>query len=64
MHQAFYNHIGSRNPAAEMTAAAETAGRGTARVQWVARQWEMAGVLALMGASAIYGVFALTHLGL
>ena len=64
MHQAFYNHIGSRNPASEMTAAAETVGRYAALVQWVARQWEMVGVLALMGSSAIYGVFALTHLGL
>ena len=64
MHQAFYNHIGSRNPAAEMTVAAETAGRGAELVQWVARQWEMVGVLALMGSSAIYGVFALTHLDL
>ena len=64
MHQAFYNHIGSRNPAAEMTVTAETAGRCAALVQWVARRWEMVGVLALMGSSATYGVFALTHLGL
>ena len=60
MQQTFYNHIGSRNPAAETG----TAGRGTALAQWIAHRWEMGAVLALMGASAIYGVFALTHLGL
>ena len=31
---------------------------------WVACRWDFVGMLALMGASAIYGVFALTHLGL
>ena len=65
MREAFYNHIGSSNPAAETgTAETGTAGRGKAVVRWVARRWEMIGVLALMGSSATYGVFALTHLGL
>lgn len=59
MQQALYNHISISNPSA-----AGTAQRGTALVRWVAHRWELAGVLALMGSSAAYGVFALTHLGL
>ena len=30
----------------------------------MAGRWDMVGVLALMGSSAAYGVFALAHLGL
>jgi len=33
-------------------------------VRWAAARWELAGVLALMGSSAAYGVFALAHVGL
>lgn len=37
-------------------------GAGLAR--WVSQRWELVGVLALLGSSAAYGVYALTHLGL
>lgn len=33
--------------------------RGLGR--WIARHWDLAGVLTLMGSSAAYGVYALTH---
>lgn len=32
-------------------------------VRWIARWWDLVGVLALLGASAACGVFSLTHLG-
>ncbi len=37
---------------------------GASLLQRLARRWDMVGVLALMGSSAAYGVFALAHLGL
>ncbi len=37
------------------------AGRVRGRVRWIFRQWDLVGVLALMGSSAAYGVYALTH---
>ena len=37
---------------------------GAGLVRWVAHRWEMVGVLALLGSSAAYGAYALTHLGL
>ena len=60
MQQALYNRTGISDPAAT-TGRAQ---RGTAVVRWVARRWELAGVLALMGSSAAYSAVALTHLGL
>jgi hypothetical protein len=48
MQQALYNHIGISHPAAAT---------GTT-------QRKTTGVLALIGSSAAYSVFALTHLGL
>ena len=60
MEQTLYDHIGISNPAA----ATGTTQRGAAVVRWVARRWELAGVLALMGSSAAYGVFALGRLAL
>ena len=32
--------------------------------RWLAHQWDLVGVVALIGSSAAYGVYALTHLGL
>ena len=36
---------------------------GAALVRWIVRQWDLVGVLALLGSSAAYGAYALTHLG-
>lgn len=46
------------------TTATAPAARPLGLLRRVARQWELVGVLALMGSSAAYGVFALAHLGL
>lgn len=37
---------------------------GAGLVRWIARRWDLVGVLALLGSSAAYGAYALTHLGL
>ena len=60
MQQALYSRTDISDPAAT-TGRAQ---RSTAVVRWVARWWELAGVLALMGSSAAYSAVALTHLGL
>jgi len=64
MQQAIYNNSinGARNTNLTMTTA--SAARPSGLVRWVARRWDMGGVLALMGSSAAYGAFALAHLGL
>ena len=65
MQQAIYNNSSISNSG--RTASAETTGaavHGTGVVCWIARRWDMVGVLTLMGSSAAYGVFALAHLGL
>ena len=46
------------------TAETETAKRGTGLVRRIAHWWDLVGVLALMGSSAAYGMYALMHLGL
>jgi hypothetical protein len=61
MQQAIYNST-IRNSG--RTANTVTAKRGTRLVQKIARKWDMAAVVALMGSSAVYGIFALAHLGL
>ena len=33
-------------------------------VRWLAHRWDLVGVVALIGSSAAYGVYALAHLGL
>ena len=32
--------------------------------RWLAHRWDLVGVLTLIGSSAAYGVYTLTHLGL
>ncbi len=64
MQQALYNNtVSISNPAqtADVTPAG-TATRGAGMVRWIVRRWDLVGVLALMGSSAAYGVFALAHL--
>ena len=65
MQQALYNNSSLSNSGRTAIAAtAGTAAHGTGVVRWVARRWDMVGVLALMGSSAAYGILALAHLGL
>ena len=66
MQQAIYNNNSSisnsgRTASADTT---ETAAHGAEIVRWIARRWDLVGVLTLMGSSAAYGVFALAHVGL
>ncbi len=61
MQQAIYNNSNLDNtlriqPAGRMPGAAKS---GTRLVRWIARRWEMAGVLTLLGSSAAYAVCAL-----
>jgi hypothetical protein len=46
------------------TASRKSAQPGAGLVRWIARKWDLVGVLALLGSSAAYGVFALAHTGL
>lgn len=46
------------------TAATAPAARPVGLARRMAGRWDMTGVLALLGSSAAYGVFALAHLGL
>jgi len=41
-----------------------TAKPGAGLVRWIAHRWDLVGMLALLGSSGAYGVYALTHLGL
>ena len=62
MQQAIYNPICiPTNPTAQTQTPAVRAARV---LRWVSRKWDLVGVVALMGSSAAYGVFALAHLGL
>ncbi len=67
MQQAIYNNIDSTiriqntNPAANR---GMNAPQAAGVLRWAARRWDLAGVLALMGSSAAYGVFTLAHLSL
>ena len=65
MQQAIYNNI-SNGIAIQTTKTGKTAtaARPAGLLRWVARKWDLVGVLALMGSSAAYGVYALAHLGL
>ena len=61
MQQAIYNSSIQTNAAATTgTSAPKAAGL----LRWVARRWDLVGVLTLIGSSAAYGVFALAHVGL
>ena len=71
MQQAIYNNSSISNISSSSnsgrTASAdttETAAHGAGIVRWIARRWDLVGVLTLMGSSAAYGVFALAHVGL
>ncbi len=66
MQQAIYNTSQTTlriqtNPAASTGASAPQA---VGVLRWVARRWDLVGVLTLMGSSAAYGAFALAHVGL
>ena len=65
MQQAIYNRsnlirLSQTNPAASSRTTSPAAGV----LRWVARKWDLVGVVALMGSSAAYGAFALAHVGL
>lgn len=67
MQQAIYNTIGSTVslPASSGVQTGQSAKTGTAKVpRWTGRKWDLVGVVALMGACAAYGVFALAYVGL
>lgn len=67
MQQAITNSIriqNTNNKATTGRAANANAPKAAGLVRWAAARWEMVGVLALMGSSAAYGVFALAHVGL
>lgn len=36
----------------------------TGLVRWIAHRWDLVGMLALIGSSAAYAMYALAHLGL
>ena len=59
MQQAIYSTIRIQTNSVGVSAP-KTAGL----LRWVARRWDLVGVLTLMGSSAAYGVFALAHVGL
>ncbi len=61
MQQTIYNTIRIQNTNQTTTT---PAARPIGLLRWVARKWDLVGVLALMGSSAAYGLFALAHLGL
>jgi len=60
MQQAIYSSIRIQNTNAAGVRAPKAAGL----LRWVARKWDLVGVLTLMGSSAAYSVFALAHVGL
>ena len=60
MQQAIYNTIHGIGIQAARTNKTVAAGcRRSGLGRWVAQSWELVGVLALMAASAAYGLFAL-----
>ena len=69
MQQAMYNNIINvriSNPGrtANVAKTSVTASLTAGVLRWVGRKWDLVGVVALMGSSAAYGVFALAHVGL
>ena len=66
MQQVIYSNISvPQSSAAPKTTPATTPNtRLAGLLRWVARKWDLVGVLALMGSSAAYGVYALAHPGL
>ena len=76
MQQAIYNNTAipttqpqttqpqTTQPQTSRTATPPPALQTAGVLRWVARKWDLVGVLALLGASAAYGVFALAHVGL
>ena len=63
MQQAIYNTIRIQNTNQAAITSPATSRAAVVR-RWVARKWDLVGVLALMGSSAAYGIFALAHVGL
>lgn len=69
MQQAFYNTTTFRNDinsnvATKPALPGKTVNGSAGLVRWIARKWDLVGVLALIGSSAAYGVYALAHTGL
>ena len=68
MQRAIYNNhltlIQSGQTVGTETVKPGTSKPGTGLVRRIARRWDLVGVLALMGSSAAYAVYALMHLGL
>ena len=58
MQQIIYRTAIQNTAAQTVTSTARRAGL----TQWIARKWDLVGVLALMASSAAYGAFALSHL--
>ena len=63
MQQALYNTIRTHTSTATANTPSPVSRTGNT-LRGMARKWDMLGVLALMGSSAAYGIFALAHLGL
>ena len=63
MQQAIYNSttINGNDFAIPATKTATTTARRASLARRIARRWDMVGVLALMGSSAVYAVFAIAH---
>ena len=65
MQQAIYNSINRDGISIQASKTNKTATtRRATLIQRIAHRWDMVGVLALMGSSAAYGVYALAHVGL
>ena len=64
MQQSIYNNISIRSNIDVQTKQPGKTSTAARVLRWVSHKWDLVGVLTLMGASAAYGVFALTHLGL
>ena len=60
MQQAIYNSINGSSIASQAAETTATARRASL-ARRIARRWDMIGVLALMGSSAAYAVFAIAH---
>ncbi len=63
MQQAIYNTI-SISHSGRTAKTGGTASQAAGLLRWVSRKWDLVGVVALLGSSAAYGVFALAHMGL
>ena len=60
MQRVIYNTTAT-NTTTRTTASLKTAELGAELVRWIARKWDLVGVLTLLGSSTAYGVFALAH---